>query len=83
MHSASVSPLLRLPRELRDYIWELTLGGHLVDIIEGGIFEEIAHLSFEDLTHSICQVQEGFEEVFSIGKMAKMTGDFGMDALHL
>ena len=52
-------------------------------IIKGGIFEEIAHLSFEDLTHSICQVQEGFEEVLSVRKMAKMTGDFGVDALHL
>lgn len=42
-------------------------------IIEGGIFEEITHLSLEDLTHSICQVQEGFEEVFSIGKMATIS----------
>ena len=36
-------------------------------IIEGGIFKGIANLSFEDLTHSVCQVQEGFEDVFSIG----------------
>jgi hypothetical protein len=37
-----------------------------VHIIEGGIFKGIANLSFEDLTHGVCQVQEGFEEVFSI-----------------
>ena len=36
-------------------------------ITEGGMFKGIANLSFEDLTHSVCQVQEGFEEVFSIG----------------
>ena len=40
-------------------------------IIEGGTFKGIANLSFEGLTHSGCQVREGFEDVFSIGNDGK------------
>ncbi|KAF3046619.1 hypothetical protein E8E12_011254 [Didymella heteroderae] len=35
----SQSPLLRLPPELRNRIWEYTLGGHVFDVTTRGIFK--------------------------------------------
>ena len=52
-------------------------------IIEGGIFEGIARLSSEDLTHSVVKSRKVSKKSFLSAKMAKMTWRSGMNALHL